>query len=43
MQSQASLSPFRFFDLGTYEDDAGRAAIRVLHREPEAAAIGRLL
>jgi len=36
-------SPRRIFDLGTYEDDAGRAAIRALHREPEAAAIGRLL
>src|SRR5580692_2569096 len=33
----------RLFDLGTYEDDTGRAAIRALHREPEAAAIGRLL
>jgi RHH-type proline utilization regulon transcriptional repressor/proline dehydrogenase/delta 1-pyrroline-5-carboxylate dehydrogenase len=39
MQSQ---SP-RLFDLGTYENGAGRAAIRALHLEPEAAAIGRLL
>src|SRR5271170_1777578 len=31
------------FDLGTYDADAGRAAIRAQHREPEAAAIGRLL
>src|SRR6201996_9311627 len=29
----------RLFDLGTYETDPGRAAIRALHREPEAAAI----
>src|SRR6185437_13390936 len=33
----------RIFDLGTYENGLGRAAIRALHREPEAAAIGRLL
>ncbi len=31
------------FDLGTYDDSPGRAAIRARHREPEAAAIGRLL
>ncbi|MDB5396420.1 MAG: putA [Rhodospirillales bacterium] len=31
------------FDFGTYEDDAGRQAIRALHREPEPVAIGRLL
>ena len=33
----------RLFTLGTYEDGPRRAAIRALHREPEAAAIGRLL
>lgn len=31
------------FNLGTYDDDAGRAAIRAVHREPEALAIGRVL
>jgi RHH-type proline utilization regulon transcriptional repressor/proline dehydrogenase/delta 1-pyrroline-5-carboxylate dehydrogenase len=31
------------FDLGTYDNDAGRAAIRAVHREPEMLAIGRLL
>ena len=39
MQSQSS----RLFDLGAYDNDPVRAAIRTLHREPEAAAIGRLL
>jgi RHH-type proline utilization regulon transcriptional repressor/proline dehydrogenase/delta 1-pyrroline-5-carboxylate dehydrogenase len=33
----------RLFDLGTYDTDPGRAAIRAVHLEPEAAAIGRLL
>ncbi|HEX4504965.1 MAG TPA: bifunctional proline dehydrogenase/L-glutamate gamma-semialdehyde dehydrogenase PutA [Alphaproteobacteria bacterium] len=37
------MAATRMFDLGTYENDPGRAAIRALHREPEAAAIGRLL
>ena len=27
------------FDLGTYDDDAGRVAIRAVHREPEMLAI----
>src|SRR3569623_996995 len=36
-------SPRRAFDLGTYEEDPGRAAIRALQRKPEAAALGRLL
>jgi RHH-type proline utilization regulon transcriptional repressor/proline dehydrogenase/delta 1-pyrroline-5-carboxylate dehydrogenase len=31
------------FDLGTYDDAPGRLAIRACHREPEPAAIARLL
>jgi RHH-type proline utilization regulon transcriptional repressor/proline dehydrogenase/delta 1-pyrroline-5-carboxylate dehydrogenase len=31
------------FDLGTYDDGPGRAAIRAVHREPETVAVGRLL
>jgi RHH-type proline utilization regulon transcriptional repressor/proline dehydrogenase/delta 1-pyrroline-5-carboxylate dehydrogenase len=31
------------FDLGNYDDGAGRVAIRAIHREPETLAIGRLL
>jgi RHH-type proline utilization regulon transcriptional repressor/proline dehydrogenase/delta 1-pyrroline-5-carboxylate dehydrogenase len=33
----------KIFDLGAYDDDAGRAAIRAVHREPETLAVGRLL
>ncbi len=36
-------SSLHAFDLGSYDDAQGRLAIRAPHREPEAAAIDRLL